>query len=241
MQDNVVAANQQASLAQLVECIRAAHHAAQQAGCNALHHALDAGEALIAAREQVPTGWKRWLADNCAMPLRTAMLYVQLAKHRKKIEAYLDGLSLRGALRLIAKPKNKTTTKTPKMVSLLELWEKATDQQKTEFCDAVGVGQFRAIWSLAFFRTLSNSVRVDKVAAEPNNKITDAIRKALSHMVSADEPTSSDPMRKANTNEVCSALRDANSMLRNLKRDYHAISVGIIERAISSNKKRHAA
>src|SRR5512132_3943034 len=93
-------------IAALLVRVRDLHHAAQQAGCNALHQALDAGDALIRIQQQV-TGcpWKKWLAANCSIPVRTALLYVRLAKHRGEIEAQLEELSIRGALRLITKPK----------------------------------------------------------------------------------------------------------------------------------------
>jgi Protein of unknown function (DUF3102) len=87
--------------------VRASVRAAQVAACNALHAALDAGDALVTAQEQVPAGeWTRWLRHNCFLSKRTALLYMQLARHRDEIEARLEeipDLSLRAARRLIMK------------------------------------------------------------------------------------------------------------------------------------------
>jgi hypothetical protein len=94
-------------LGRLARRIRASRHAAQEAGAALLHHVLDAGDALNEAQEQVPTGWKRWLKDNCFLSVRTAFVYQRLAHHREEIETVLSQageLSMRAALRLISKP-----------------------------------------------------------------------------------------------------------------------------------------
>jgi Protein of unknown function (DUF3102) len=93
--------------------VRASLREAQIAACNALHAALDAGDALIAAQERVPAGeWTRWIRHNCFLSKRTALLYMQLARHRDEIEARLEeipDLSLRAARRLIMKPAARNT------------------------------------------------------------------------------------------------------------------------------------
>lgn len=107
-------------LDELARQVRESRQAAQQAGVTVLHHILDAGDALNKAQTRVTLGWKRWLQDNCSIPLaggelqplsvRTALLYQQLAHHRGKIEAEIarvGELSLRGARRLISKPAKK--------------------------------------------------------------------------------------------------------------------------------------
>jgi hypothetical protein len=77
----------------------------------ALRIALDVGDALIAAEAQVPDGkWGRWLRDNCFLSVRSAQLYMQLARHRGEIEDKLDQgveLSLRAARRLITSPQDE--------------------------------------------------------------------------------------------------------------------------------------
>jgi hypothetical protein len=87
--------------------VRSSLRAAQVAACNALHAALDAGDALVAAQERVPAGeWTQWLRRNCFLSKRTALLYMQLARHRDKIAARIEeipDLSLRAARLLIMK------------------------------------------------------------------------------------------------------------------------------------------
>jgi hypothetical protein len=93
--------------------VRAHLQASRRDRCNALHHDLDAGDALIKAQERVSSGWKRWLKDNCFLSVRTAMLYMRLARHREEIEAEIEragDLSLRAAVRLISTPKKTEDT-----------------------------------------------------------------------------------------------------------------------------------
>jgi hypothetical protein len=119
-------------LEDLAHQICAAHKAVQEASANALAAALDAGDALIAARDRVSRNWESWLQQNCPLlALSTARLYVQLAHHRAEIESARKkdpDLSLRAARRLIAKPKKKLvkaikgaveTTVMPNLATLL--------------------------------------------------------------------------------------------------------------------------
>jgi hypothetical protein len=110
--------NTDLTLDELAERVRAgcaaleqAEQQAKQAMCNALHIALDLGDALIAAQSQVPAGqWECWLKDNCPRPRRSAYFYMQVAHHRPEIEVAREKnpkLSLRAAGRLIAKPKER--------------------------------------------------------------------------------------------------------------------------------------
>src|SRR5262245_12345760 len=90
-------------LEDLAAVIRKARRASHAERCNALHHDLDAGDALLAAQKRVSSNWKQWLRENCFLSVRTAMLYMQLARHRAEIEAEIErvgGLSLRAAIRL---------------------------------------------------------------------------------------------------------------------------------------------
>jgi hypothetical protein len=100
------------------ETIEAAHRGLREGRrthlCNALHTALNAGDDLVAAQDQVAArGWSCWLRENCCLRRRTALLYMQLSRSRSVIEAAIDDgkcLSLRAALKLItrvSKPKLK--------------------------------------------------------------------------------------------------------------------------------------
>jgi len=102
------------SLDELARRIRALQQAVRTASSNALESALEAGDVLIEARRRVSAGWGRWLIENCAMGVSTALLYIQLAQHREKIEAEIERageFSIRAARRLIAKPKASASAK----------------------------------------------------------------------------------------------------------------------------------
>jgi hypothetical protein len=122
----------------------------------ALRIALDVGEILNQAKEQVPDKkWGKWLRDNCFLSVRTAQLYMQLADNRDEIEAKLacfDTLSIRGARKLIAKPAveegevesvdsepavSTTTTTTTSPSTLCDLWPIATEPEQDELIGIV--------------------------------------------------------------------------------------------------------
>jgi hypothetical protein len=110
MDARITPSTEQDNLADLAERIRVELQAAKIAWNNALGHALNIGQALLAAQPLVSGNWKRWLRDNCALSVSTAQLYQQLARHRDEIEAEISrapDLSLRAARRLISKPKSE--------------------------------------------------------------------------------------------------------------------------------------
>jgi hypothetical protein len=88
---------------------------------SALRLALDIGDDLDAAQEQVPDGqWAVWLRKNCALSERSARLYRQLANHREEIEhrlAEAPELSLRAARSLITKSKVRSAPPAPETVT----------------------------------------------------------------------------------------------------------------------------
>jgi hypothetical protein len=102
MSDNISYSEiNKASTAELTERVRDAYAAIQQLNANALARAIEVGEVLIELQGRgVEVPW--YIAPS------TARLYMQLARHKAKIEAKLEEnptLSLREARRLIAKPK----------------------------------------------------------------------------------------------------------------------------------------
>jgi hypothetical protein len=134
-------------LAELAMRIRSALRASRADRCNALHHDLEVGEALIEAQKHVTTGWKRWLEENCSLSVRTGMLYMQLARHRAEIEAEIERggeLSLRAAVRLVTKRKTPEpeSTEPPKPAAVVIAISKATDAKLTEALTALGFERF---------------------------------------------------------------------------------------------------
>jgi hypothetical protein len=215
----------------LAQQIREAHSAVQKAGAALLHHAMAAGDALITAQVKVTGNWKTWLREHCFLGVRTALIYVRLARHRAIIEAELGragDLSLRAALRLITKPKTagESKKKTTEL-SLIDHWKRAASTERTVFLDAIGIEGIRKAASLDFFRKLQERARVEKVESNPDASITSLICKALSHVVTADAPQTSDPVAAGNINEALNSLRAVLKKLGTIQHTYHDISVGI--------------
>ena len=91
MPAHITPSAQQDNLTALADRIRIEHEAVQAAMRNGVTHALEAGDGLVQAQSQVPTGkWARWLKENCFLSIRTAQLYMQLAQHRPEIEAEIS-------------------------------------------------------------------------------------------------------------------------------------------------------
>lgn len=82
------APSEPAMLEELADTVNREHRLVEQAVSAALGHAIKAGEALLQARERVPTGdWQRWLKDNVDFSYPTATNYVRLAQHRDAVLA----------------------------------------------------------------------------------------------------------------------------------------------------------
>src|SRR5215831_1471661 len=81
--------------------IRKAHAGVQDAAKTAAQRAIDAGHALIEAKELVGHGeWLPWLRENCALADRTARLYMQIARSGVNSATVAD-LGLQAAAKVI--------------------------------------------------------------------------------------------------------------------------------------------
>lgn len=82
--------------------IMRAHAEARRAAHMSFVHAIEAGEALLEAKEQMNHGeWLPWLRDNCEMSESTAQVYMRLAKYKDEVLANPQraaDLSIRAAL-----------------------------------------------------------------------------------------------------------------------------------------------
>jgi hypothetical protein len=100
------------SLVVLVGQINAAHEAAAAALKSSVIHAMQAGDMLLEAKEQVGHGeWLPWLKANFPFSDRTARLYMQLARKRVNVEAKMAtvaDLSLREAVDEITEREPET-------------------------------------------------------------------------------------------------------------------------------------
>lgn len=74
------------NLSGLAETIRTEHSAIASSAQAALLHAITAGEALLAARKQLPKGsWTQWLADECGLRYQRALYYMRLADNKELV------------------------------------------------------------------------------------------------------------------------------------------------------------
>lgn len=90
----------------LAERIRAEHRACKTANSAVLEHALAAGELLVRAKDGIPHGsWRAWVEGSCGFSLRTAQVYMHLARRRDEVEEAkaqsAAPLSIEGVLRVL--------------------------------------------------------------------------------------------------------------------------------------------
>ena len=97
------------SAAELAETANREHALAGRAAVSMVEHAVRAGDALLAAKQQVRHGqWLPWLDANFEGSARTAQQYMRLAGNAKRVAHLPPGeQSLTGALAAIAEPKKK--------------------------------------------------------------------------------------------------------------------------------------
>ena len=99
-----------ADLHELAERIKEEHINVASALQQGFMHASAAGELLIQAKAKAGHGkWLSWLRDECEISVRTASLYMRLAKNRRGIEDQIGNavadLTLRGAVKLLSPPR----------------------------------------------------------------------------------------------------------------------------------------
>jgi hypothetical protein len=129
-------------------CRRVRFHlqAAAAAAEKFLEHALATGEALITAKAQIETGgWLKWL-KSCGLSEDKAARYMLLARHGKELDsARVRNLSLRAALKLIAKSPATASKKKPDIkpasssFDALGWWKGASREERRRFLDVVGL------------------------------------------------------------------------------------------------------
>ena len=132
----------------------------------------------------------------------------QLARHRPEIEAEIDRLgelSLRAAVRLIAKPKTAKTEKSKKTADLIAALNRATDAELTAALSTFNFERFLRVMPAVWRRKLEERVLKQRAAsaasdAEPFLKASEVLRRALS-LVRGPDPTAHA------VNEAIAALR----------------------------------
>jgi flagellar biosynthesis GTPase FlhF len=97
-----------------IEQINAEHHACEAAVHSALKHAVRCGALLEEQKATVNHGgWLTWLEENFDGSVRTAQVYMRLARSREAVEEAANAqrsahLSIDGALRALDAPKEPT-------------------------------------------------------------------------------------------------------------------------------------
>lgn len=97
------------SLTDLAARIKVEHESTAAALKRGAEHAIAAGKLLLEAKLLLKHGqWLPWLKDNCAISERTARLYMRLAQNQMELgeNGNVADLSVRGALAMIARPKD---------------------------------------------------------------------------------------------------------------------------------------
>ena len=105
----ILAPNEVSNLDNLAKQIDAAHAAAQAALLTGVQKAIEAGQLLIQAKEEVPFGqWETWVKENTAVSPRTASAYLRIARHWTKADdtnrQRVADLTLRALLDELAGP-----------------------------------------------------------------------------------------------------------------------------------------
>jgi hypothetical protein len=235
------APSQDDTLSALADRIREAHKAARESAASALANALMAGDALIEVRLRSPVGgWQRWSVSNCLIALSTVKLYIQLAEHRAEIEVELANdpdLSIRAARRLIAKKSPRSPKTTPPPFALLSVFRRATTAEQTRLFAHVGVAGYLRLITPGMRADLERRVAGlhagDKPGAE-HEKLSMALRQALSLLRTADAPETSPAVAQSNEKATLAAMR----MILRIHPDLNTLSIGV---GVARREKKRAA
>ena len=128
------------TIAALLRQAREAHEAISHGDDRALARALDAGDALIAAKAKVAHGEWQPALKSTGIPQSTARLYMQLARERARIEA-AGCTSIRQARILLAGTKPKAARRRP--AGDREGWTKTrvSDRYEEGYADGYRAGR----------------------------------------------------------------------------------------------------
>ena len=169
-----------AALLTLASRINAAHREARAYAAQAVERALEAGDLLLSVKATLAHGqWLPWLAEHCPdVSARTAQGYMKIARELPPEMRTDAHLSLNGAKRLLAAPKEET----PDPDAALEDWLSTAplcDGMYTEtayLLDAAGWPEERIAAAFATNASrygLEHSPQAEGIAAWLNPKLTE--------------------------------------------------------------------
>jgi hypothetical protein len=198
--------------------VRFAHAAVGLALGNALAAAMRAGDALIAARLQVPEGkWEQWVKTSCDISNRTCRVYVRLAQSRAKLERQSSAgpLSIAAALQHLkgpeaARKKSAAKTKTTSAASTFDAikwWAETSLEAHSHLLDSAGLTAVLAAMPPAWRLELeARVIGLRASGGDPIPKAALVLRKALSLVKVARTPGTTKPVAASNENEALAAL-----------------------------------
>jgi hypothetical protein len=164
---------------------------------NALRFYLNAGADLIAAKERMPNDeretWGTWLERNCPrVGMRTAQIYMQLARRRDDIEYELKrnpDLSLRVARRLVmnsrknqrlrAKRRQGANPEDSEIPDWVLAWRQASNEDKTVGSDHIPIGEWLDHMPASKVAELEARVLGIAAARAPTRGQQNAIKRAI--------------------------------------------------------------
>jgi hypothetical protein len=230
-------------LDELARIVRDEIQKARVAWSNALGHAMNAGDALIAVQLKVTergTTWKKWLRENCFVAVSTAELYMQLARHRDQIEAELQcgvELSLRAARRLISSSNKSDKPAQSARTSALSFaaWSSATPEERRHFVSEVGLVAWLTAMPPTWRLELEHRIDGLRTASTQTNAFDATISKALRQALSLQKTAT----QKDNTSaSVAAALNGIINKLNGVGLDLN--DVDVVVRAARATRKRAA-
>ena len=241
-------------LEDLAHQVRAGLELARRERCNALHHDLDVGDALLAAQARVSTGWKRWLRENCFLSVRTALLYQRLARHRTAVEAEIERvgeLSLRAAVRLLAQPRPESETAKPEkpdpVARVVANLRALSDAQLTAVWTAYGLAPFLRTISAGLRSELERRIAGLRSHTKGDGPVllreSEVLRLALSHVRIAAMPDTTPANSKLAEVQALQALRALAKVLADVDTDCISIvnKYAKEKRCAKTKKARRAA
>ena len=191
--DSIAVPQASTSLDGLATLIRAEHQAVGFAAKNMLEHALRAGEALLAAKEQLDYGkWLPWLRSACDLSERHAQRYMAIFAAREELKANatrVSDLSLRAALEQISSKRIRAVPKLgntgnqnqqhqqsgPTEFDALGWWTTASLEQRRHLLDGIGhtpiLEALPPAWRNEFEQRIANHLTAEQLLELLERKI----------------------------------------------------------------------
>ena len=230
-ESNVSPVAEQDRLADLTAAAHREHLAVGHALGNALAHAMNAGDALLAARQMVPSDqWEIYLRNHADISERSARVYLRVAKARAVLERQSSAgpLSIAAALEFLKDPastkarprvKIKRTKATATSLDALTWWSEASGEARQRFFDSIGLLALLAALPPEFRVEIERRAACRRAtgASKLANTLTGALKTALSLQAgaSANRPAAG----------VANALNAINNKLKSEGLDLHDVEI----------------